>query len=153
MTQGITFNAELLLSGKSAAGFEVPDDVVAKLDAGGHPKVVVTVGGYSFRSSVARMGGRYLLGISAARRAESGMTPGTAYDVTLSIDAAPREVELPDDFAEALTADPAARKFWDGLSYSNQSWHVLQVTGAKKAETRRARIEKSIAMLAAGRAR
>jgi hypothetical protein len=153
MTQGITFNAELQRSGKTAAGFEVPDDVVAALGAGRHPKVVVTVRGYSFRSSVARMGDRYMLGVNAARRAEGAMTTGTAYDVTLSVDTAPREVELPDDFAEALSAEPAATEFWEGLSYSNRSWHVLQITGAKKPETRRARIEKSIAMLATGRVR
>jgi len=60
---------------------------------------------------------------------------------------------VPDDLAAALAANKAAKDFWDGLSYSKQSWHVLQVTGAKKAETRSARVEKSVAMLAAGRAR
>jgi hypothetical protein len=153
MTQGLRFKAELELAGKTAAGFEVPDEVVAALDGGGHPKVVVTVNGYTFRTSVARMGDRYLLGVTSARRAEGGITPGELHEVELSLDTAPREVEVPDDFAAALSADQGAKDFWDGLSYSKQSWHVFQVTGAKKPETRQARIEKSVAMLAEGRAR
>lgn len=153
MAQDIRFQAELELAGRTAAGFEVPDDVVAKLGGGGHPKVVVTVNGYTFRTSIARMGGRYLLGVTAERRMEGGIASGEVHEVGLSLDTAPREVELPDDFAAALSADQGARDFWDGLSYSKQSWHVFQVTGAKKPETRQARIEKSIAMLAAGRAR
>jgi len=141
------------LTGKTAAGFEVPDEVVARLDGGGHPKVIVTVHGYTFRTSIARMGGRYMLGVSAARRGEGGIGPGKTYDVELSLDAAPREVEVPGDFAAALSANQQAKDFWDGLSYSKQSWHVLQIAAAKRPETRRLRIEKSIAMLAAGRAR
>jgi hypothetical protein len=115
--------------------------------------VVVTVDGYTFRTSVARTGGRYLLGVTAARREEGGIAAGEVHEVELCLDTAPREIEVPDDLAAALSADQDAKDFWDGLSYSKQSWHVFQVTGAKKAETRRARIDKSVAMLAAGRAR
>lgn len=151
--QGITFEAELELAGKTAAGFVVPDEVMAKLDGGGHPKVVVTVNGFTFRTSIARMGDRFMFGVSASRRAESGVAPGEVYEVEVGLDTAPREVEVPADFATALAANRDAQEFWNGLSYSKQSWHVLQVTGAKKAETRGARIEKSVAMLAEGRAR
>lgn len=147
------FRAELEATGKNTAGFEVPAAVVADLDGGGHPKVKVTVDGYSFRTSIAKMGGRYLLGVSQDRRAEGGLSPSETYDVDVELDTAPREVELPDDLAAALDADPAAKEFWDTLSYSKQSWHVLQVTGAKKAETRSARVAKSIAMLREHRAR
>ena len=153
MTSGITFGTELELAGKTAAGFGVPEEVVDELGGGGHPKVVVTVRGYTFRTSIARMNGRYMLGVTAARRAEAGIAPGEVHQVEVQLDTAPREVEVPGDLAAALSAKPEAKAFWDGLSYSNQSWHVLQVTGAKKQETRQARIEKSVAMLAAGRAR
>jgi uncharacterized protein YdeI (YjbR/CyaY-like superfamily) len=66
---------------------------------------------------------------------------------------APREIEVPDDLAAALAADAQAKRFWDTLTYSKQSWHVHQVTSAKTAETRAARIEKSVAVLRDGRAR
>ena len=153
MTKSITFEAELELAGKTAAGFVVPDGVVDRLGGGGHPKVVVTVNGFTFRTSIARMGDRFMLGVSSARRAEAGVVAGEVHQVEVRLDTAPREVEVPDDLAAALAANKAAKGFWDGLSYSNKSWHVLQLTGAKKAETRRARVEKSVAMLAAGRAR
>jgi uncharacterized protein YdeI (YjbR/CyaY-like superfamily) len=58
-----------------------------------------------------------------------------------------------DDCPIALDAEPEARRTFDGLSNSNRKWHVLQVTGAKTGETRQRRIEKSVAMLRAGRAR
>jgi hypothetical protein len=153
MTRGIQFETELELAGKTAAGYVVPDDVVDRLGGGGHPKVVVTVNGFVFRTSIARMGDRFMLGVSAVRRAEAGIAAGEVHQVDVQLDTAPRQVEVPDDLAAALAANKAAKDFWDGMSYSKQSWHVLPVTGAKKAETRSARVEKSVAMLAAGRAR
>jgi hypothetical protein len=147
------FRAELKSTGRTTAGFEVPEDVVERLAGGGHPKVSVTVDGFTFRTSIAKMGGRFLLGVSAERRAQSGIEPGQVFDVDVALDTAPREVEVPDDLATALAADAQATKFWDTLSHSKQSWHVHQVTGAKKAETRAARVEKSVAMLRDGRAR
>jgi hypothetical protein len=147
------FRAELELAGKTAAGFEVPEEVVENLGGGGHPKVTVTVNGFTFRTSIARMGGRFLLGVSVERRAQAGIEAGQVLDVDVELDTAPREIEVPDDLAAALAADDRATKFWDTLSYSKQSWHVHQVTSAKKAETRAARVEKSVAMLRDGRAR
>ncbi|GAB3536585.1 hypothetical protein GCM10027403_17750 [Arthrobacter tecti] len=147
------FRAELESSGKNTAGFEVPEDVVEELGGGKHPKIEAKVNGYVFRTSIASMGGRYLFGMSADRRKESGVTVGEVYDVDLELDTAPREVDVPEDFADALNNDPAAKAFWETLSYSNKSWHTLQVTGAKKPETRAARIGKSVAMLREGRAR
>lgn len=147
------FRAELKSTGKTTAGFEVPEEVVERLGGGGHPKVSVTVDGFTFRTSIAKMGGRFLLGVSVERRAQSGIEPGQVFDVDVALDTAPREVEVPDDLAAALAADVRAKKFWDTLSHSKQSWHVDQVTSAKKAETRTARVEKSVAMLRDGRAR
>jgi hypothetical protein len=148
-----TFRAELLQSGKTTAGFEVPDEIVNELRGGGHPKVVVRIGGYEFRTSIARMGERYMLGVSNERRAESGIAPGETHDVEVTIDTAPREVELPEDLATALAADAEAKIFFDTLSYSKQSWHVLKVQEAKTPETRARRVRTSVEMLRDGRAR
>jgi uncharacterized protein YdeI (YjbR/CyaY-like superfamily) len=73
--------------------------------------------------------------------------------VDVRLDLADREVEVPEDLAVALDAEPAAREFWETLSYSKRQWHVLQVTGAKKADTRASRVAKSIALLRERRAR
>jgi Bacteriocin-protection, YdeI or OmpD-Associated/Domain of unknown function (DUF1905) len=147
------FRGELISQGGTTAGFEVPDQVVEDLGGGGRPKVRVTIDGYEFRTSIARMGGRYLFGVSNERRAESGLTPGQTYDVDVLLDTAVRELEVPDDLAAALAAEPAAKAFFDSLSYSKQQWHTLQVSGAKKTETRARRVETSVALLKEGRAR
>ena len=141
------FQTTLEASGRTATGFEVPPAVVEALGAGKHPKVTATVNGFSYRTSIALMGGRYLVGVSAERRAAAGVQAGDLLDVELALDTATRDVEVPDDLAAALAAEPAAKAFWDGLSYSNKSWHALQVTGAKKPETRAARVVKTVAAM------
>src|SRR5262245_7268926 len=147
------FRTTIEQSGKTAMGFQVPESVVEALGAGKRPKVRVTINGYTYRSSVAPMGGTYMVGLSSENRGPAGITGPGAAEVDLELDTAPREVVVPDDFAGALDADPAARQMFDGLSYSNKSWHVLQIQAAKADETRRRRIEKSIEALRQGRIR
>ncbi|MEV6595539.1 YdeI/OmpD-associated family protein [Actinoplanes sp. NPDC051346] len=147
------FRAELQATGGATTGFQVADDVVTALGGGGRPKVVVSVNGHRWRGSIARMGGSFWLGVSAQRRAEAGIAAGEVLDVEVELDTAVREVDVPADLAAALEASPEAKAFWAGLSYTNQNWHVLQVTGAKTAQTRERRIARSVEMLAGGRAR
>ena len=139
--------------GKTATGINVPAEVVDALGGGKRPRVTVTINGHTYRSSVAVLGGRYMLGVSAENRAAAGVEGGQDVDVELELDTAPREVTVPPDFAAALTAEPAAQATFDGLSYSNKSWHVLQIDGAKTDETRQRRIAKSVEALRAGKVR
>jgi hypothetical protein len=145
--------AELQRTGGTTTGFEVPADLVTALGGGGRPKVAVTVNGYSFRSSIAKMGDSHWLGVSADRRTEGGLAGGEVYDLDIELDAAPRVIEVPDDMRAALDADPAASAFWETLSFSNKRFHVDQLTAAKTAETRARRLAKSIGLLADGIAR
>ena len=148
------FTTTLEQSGKTATGFRVPPEVVASLGKGKRPPVLVTLKGrYTYRNTVAVYGDEYLLGVSAEHRAAAGVQAGDELVVDLELDTAPREVVVPPDFAAALDAEPAARTTFDSLSYSNQSWHVLNVEGAKTDETRQRRIEKSVATLREGRPR
>jgi hypothetical protein len=147
------FRAELQRSGRTATGFQVPDEVVVSLGGGGRPKVVATVNGYRFRSSIAKMGDSYWLGVSAERRAAAGVEGGEVLDVDVELDVAPREIEVPDDLRAALDATPAAKAFWETLSFSNQRFHVDQLTAAKTEETRARRLAKSLSLLAEGKAR
>jgi hypothetical protein len=140
-------------SGKTAVGFSVPEDVVLALGKGKRPPVIVTINGYTYRSTVAPMGGGYMVGVSAENRAAAGVAGGETHDIELTLDTAPREVELPGDFAAALAGDPEARRTFDGLSPSNKGYHVSQIQGAKTDETRQRRIEKSITTLHEGRPR
>jgi hypothetical protein len=147
------FRTTIVRSGKTATGIQVPDEVVAALGSGKRPAVKVTVNGYSYRSSVASIGGVFMVSLSAEHRAGAGVGGGDEVDVDLELDTAPREVAVPPDLAAALDAEPAARATFDGLSYSNKSWHVLQVTGAKSDETRQRRIARSVDTLKRGRPR
>jgi hypothetical protein len=149
----MNFRAELQRTGGNTTGFEVPQEIVDGLGGGGRPKVVVELNGYTWRSSIAKMGGSYWLGVSAQNRAGAGVAGGDLLDVTVELDTAERTVTVPDDLAAALEREPAAQAFWDELSFSNKRWHVEQIEGAKTAETRARRVTRSVEMLAAGRAR
>jgi hypothetical protein len=145
--------AMLEQSGKTAVGFSVPEDVVLALGKGKRPPVNVTIKGYTYRSTVAPMGGGYMVGVSAENRAAAGVKGGETHDIELTLDSAPREVELPEDFAAALAADPEAGRTFDALSPSNKGYHTALIAGAKSDETRRRRIEKQVAALHDGRPR
>jgi hypothetical protein len=147
------FRTTIQQSGKTATGIQVPDEVVEALGSGRRPAVKVTINGYTYRNTVAVIGGVYMVGVSAEHRAGAGVAGGDEVDVDVELDTAPREVAVPADFAAALDAEPNARSTFDGLSYSNKSWHVLQVEGAKTDETRQRRIARSVDILKQGRAR
>jgi hypothetical protein len=142
------FRATVELNGKTATGIEVPAEVVAALGKGKRPPVTATVNGYSYRTSVAAMGGRFLMPVSAQVRQDAGVAAGDVVDVELELDEAPRTVAVPDDLAEALAGDPAAGAAFARLSYSHQQRHVLAIESAKAPETRQRRIAKTVADLA-----
>lgn len=141
------FHGTLELNGKTATGIEVPAEVVAGLGGGKRPKVLVTLNGYTYRSSIASMGGRAMIGVSAAVREASGVAAGDELEVAVELDTAPRTVEVPDDLATALAAAPGARAAFDALSYTNQRQYVEGVEGAKTEATRQRRIAKCVEQL------
>ena len=128
-------------------GLEVPAEVVEALGGGARPPVTITLNGHSWKSRVAIMRGRHLLGLSNANRQAAGVTVGDEVEVELELDTEPRGVVEPPDFAEALDADPAARAAYDKLAHSHKREHVRAIETAKQPETRRRRIEKAITTL------
>ncbi len=145
------FRTTVELGGKTATGLRVPADVVAALAKGKRPPVRVTIGGHTYRSTVAAYGDVFMLPLSAENRAAAGVAPGDEVDVDLALDTEPRSVEVPPDFADALDARPDARRFFDGLSYSQRRWFVLGIEDAKTDETRLRRISAAVDRLAEGR--
>ncbi|HEY2794987.1 MAG TPA: YdeI/OmpD-associated family protein [Micromonosporaceae bacterium] len=141
------FRTTVLAAGKTATGIEIPPEAVEALGSGKRPPVVVTINGYSYRNTVAVMGGVFMLGISAEHRKGSGVSVGDEIDVELVLDEAPREVELPADFAAALAADERAAAAYAALSPSRKKAQVTSIEGAKTAETRERRIAKAVADL------
>ncbi|MCC6162333.1 MAG: DUF1905 domain-containing protein [Acidobacteria bacterium] len=136
-----------------ATGIEVPADVVEQLSSGKRPKVVVTIRGYSYRSTVAVMGGRYLIALAAAHREKAGVAGGDRVRVTLELDTADRTVEVPKDFAAAMRKAPGTRAAFDALSYTHRKEHVRAIEDAKKPETRARRIATAIGILSGDRRR
>jgi hypothetical protein len=147
------FRATIQLAGKTATGIEVPEEVVAGLGSSRRPAVRVTIRDHTYRSTIARMGGRYMLPVSAEHRSSAGVAAGDEVEVEIKLDTEPREVTVPPDLADALSRDPDAEQFFDGLSYSQKQWHVLAVEAAKTTQTRQRRIAKALSTLREGRAR
>jgi hypothetical protein len=138
------FRTELLATGANTTGIELTPAQVEELGGGKRPAVNVRINGFDYRTSVGSMGGRFLVPVSAERRAAAGVKAGDTIEVELTLDTAPRELSVPADLAEALAADPAAQAAFDKLSYSARQRHVLAVEGAKTAETRARRIGKVV---------
>jgi Domain of unknown function (DUF1905)/Bacteriocin-protection, YdeI or OmpD-Associated len=145
------FKAIIQLHGKTATGVEVPAKIVEGLGKGKRPPVHVTINGHTYRSSVASMGGKFMLGISAENREAAGVKAGDEVQVTLEADTEIREVTVPSDLKKALADDATASKFFDSLSYSNKLRQVLSIEQAKTDDTRQRRILKVVSMLREGK--
>ena len=143
------FETTMSLSGNNT-GIEVPPEVVESFGAGKRPPVVVTVNGFEYRSTIAPMGGAFLIPFSSDKRATTGIRGGDRIVVDLELDTAPRTVDVPDDLAIALDATPGAREAWERLSPSHKKAHVTAIEGTKAVETRQRRIAKAIEALTGG---
>jgi len=128
-----------LLKMGNNTGIEVPPEVIDELGGGKRPAVDVVVNGFAYKSTVGVMGGKSLIPFSSDKRAATGLVGGEPITVEVTLDTAPRTVELPADLAEALDA-AGARGAFDALSPSARKAHVTNVEGAKADETRRRRI-------------
>jgi hypothetical protein len=146
------FRTKILAAGKSAAGIEVPSKIVEGLGSTKVPPVRVTINGYTYRSTVAVMGGRFMIGVSNENRKAAGVAAGDTVNVDLELDLQPRELALPDDFAKALDRDARAKRFFEGLSYSKKQRLVLPVANGKTPETRQRNIDKAMTALREGKA-
>ncbi len=138
--------------GKNHAGIPVPAEVVEALGAGKRPLVVVTVGKHTYRSSIASMGGQFMISMSAANRTAADVSGGDVVEVEIEVDTAPRTVEVPEALAAALTEDRAAAAAFEALSNSRKSRITLSVADAKTEETRQRRVAKALDDLKSGKA-
>lgn len=133
----------------NATGLPVPAEAVAALGTKKRPPVIVTLNGYTYRSTVAAYGDVFMLPLSAEHRKAAGVQAGDEVEVTLELDTAPRTVAVPEDLAAALEAQGATAAF-DALAPSTRKEHVRQVETAKAEETRQRRIAKIVASLSGG---
>jgi Bacteriocin-protection, YdeI or OmpD-Associated/Domain of unknown function (DUF1905) len=151
-THTITFETTLSAFGNNT-GIMVPEHVIAELDAGQRPAVIVTINGYEYPNTIGVMSGKHLVSVSAAIRKVTGLAGGDPVHVTLTVADGPRTVDVPADFQTALTANSEASRFFTSLSNSLQRYHVDNINAARAADTRQRRIAKAIELFLAGKQR
>jgi len=137
-----------------AAAVVLDDDQVAEVGEG--PKrfpVVATVNGYTWRTSVARMKGEFLVGLSREVRQGAGVEAGDEVEVTVELDVAPREVDVPAALAEALEADPDAGASFERMAFTHRKEYARWVAEAKREETQQRRVQQALEMIRAGQTR
>ncbi len=137
--------------GTQAATFVAPFDVQEVFGTRARVPVRGTLNGAPFRGSLFPMGGRHFMVVNRKLREAAGVRAGDTVSVTLERDTEPRVVTPPEDFARALGADGQARAAWEKLSYRHRREYAEHIEEARRHETRRRRIEKSIRLLADGR--
>ncbi len=140
------FKTKILQLGNNT-GINVPEKIITALAAGKKPPVVITLNKYTYRSTVAVMGGKYLIPLSAEHRKKANVAGGDELEITIVLDTEPRIVELPDDFKKTLAKNKTASAAYEKLAPSKKKAIVVSITEAKTAETRLRRIEKAIASL------
>jgi hypothetical protein len=137
-----------------AAAIVLDDDQVAAVGEGAKRfPVVATVNGYTWRTTVTRMRGDFLLGLNRAVRQEAGVEAGDTVDVGLELDTAPREIEVPGALATALAEDSEARAAFDRLAYTHRKEYARWIDEAKREETRQRRVAQALEMLREGKTR
>lgn len=149
----IQFRAQLQPRGPAAAVVLDDAQVAAVGEGAKRFPVVATVNGYTWRTSVARMGGEFLLGLNREVRESAGAQAGDEVEVRLELDAAPREVEVPEALAAALAADPRARASFEGMAFTHRKEYARWITEAKREETRQRRVQQAVEMIRAGKTR
>lgn len=143
------FRTTLFLAGKTATGIVVPPEVVESFGVGKKPPVKITINGYTYRSTVAVMGGDFMLPVAGEHRLKAGIVAGEEIEVELELDTEPRVVDVPEALARVLDQEPQAKRNFEALSFSRKKEYALSVEGAKTEETRLRRLEKAIAELRA----
>jgi hypothetical protein len=146
----ITLTGELVARGPAAA-FVLDDEQVATVGEGAKRfPVVATVNGYTWRTSVARMGGEFLVGLNKEVRTGTGVQAGDTVTLELALDTQPRTVEVPPALAQALDADPAAKAAYEGLAFTHRKEYARWIAEAKREDTRARRVAKALDMLRSG---
>lgn len=145
------FRTIIITSGKTATGICIPDEIIEQLGAGKKPPVKVTLNGYTYRSTVAVMGGKFMVGVNADVRKAAGVAGGDKLTVDIELDTEERKVTVPEALKRALAAHPKAKQFFETLPYSRQKVHTEAIATARSQETLDRRLAKSIMALNAGK--
>jgi hypothetical protein len=148
-----TLTGQLVARGPAAA-FVLDDDQVAAVGEGAKRfPVVATINGYQWRTTVTRMKGEFLVGLNREVREDASVEAGDTVTLTLALDTAPREVEVPEALAQALNADPEATAAFERLAFTHRKEFARWIAEAKREETRDRRVVQALEMIRAGQTR
>jgi hypothetical protein len=151
-TRSFTALLERISKDMDAAYVRVPLDVERVYGTKGQVKVQVTFDGHPYRGSLANMGqGCHVIGVTKDIRGAIGKTIGDKVSVTIRRDLAERIVEVPPMLLKLLNINPAAKAFFEGLSYTNRKEYAVWISSAKKPETTERRLSETIKKLIAGK--
>jgi hypothetical protein len=149
----ITLRTTLQPRGPAAAVVLDPDDVAAVGEGAKRFPVAATINGHTWRTTVTRMGGEFLLGLNKEVRQAAGAEAGDTVEVHIELDTAPREVDVPEALATALQCDPVAQERYEALAYTHRKEYARWIAEAKREETRERRVAQALVMLREGRTR
>ena len=149
----VHFKTQLQPRGPAAAVILDDAQVAAVGEGAKRFPVVATVNGYTWRTSVVRMGGEFLLGLSKEVRQGAGVEAGDEVDVIVELDTALREVEVPEALAAALAADPEAKTSFDRMAFTHRKEYARWIADAKQEQTRQRRLGQALEMIRAGKTR
>jgi hypothetical protein len=149
----IQFRAPLQPRGPAAAVVLDDAQVAAVGEGAKRFPVVATINGYTWRTSVTRMGGEFLLGLNKEVRQGAGVEAGDEVDVSVELDTAPPEVEVPEALAAALAADPQAKASFEHMAFSYRKEYARWIAEARQEETRQRRVQQALEMIRAGKTR
>lgn len=149
----IRFRAQLQARGPAAAVVLDEEQVAAVGEGAKRFPVVATVNGYTWRTSVARMGGEFLVGLNREVRDGAGVQAGDEVEVSIELDQAPREVDVPEALATALAADAAAATAFERMAFTHRKEYARWVAEAKREETRDRRVAQAVEMIRSGKTR
>jgi hypothetical protein len=149
----IQFTTRLQPRGNACAVVLDDEQVAAVGEGAKRFPVVAAVNGYTWRTSVVRMGGEFLLGLNRDVRDGAGVQTDDEVEVRVELDTAPREVEVPEALATALAADPQASASFEGMAFTHRKEYARWVAEAKREETRQRRVQQAVEMIRAGQTR
>ncbi|MFZ6009651.1 MAG: YdeI/OmpD-associated family protein [Bacteroidota bacterium] len=134
-----------------ATFISIPFDVEKIFGSKGLVKVKARFDGYPYRGVLANMGtGCHVIIVRKDIRQAIGKKAGEKIKIEIELDLDERTVNVPEDLLDALANAPQAKKFFDGLSYTNRKEYATWITSAKRAETREKRLTETIRKLLKG---
>jgi hypothetical protein len=143
----VRLTATLVPRGPAAAIVLDGEHIAAVGEGAKRFPIVATVNGYTWRTTVTRTRGEFLLGLNRAVREEAGVEAGDTVEVELELDTMPREVEVPKALADALAEDFEAAAAFDRLAYTHRKEYARWIDEAKRDETRQRRVTQALEML------